>query len=50
MQKVNLKYIKDGIKKGIYQDITTKKENLPSFADCEKVAFSAGIYGINGEF
>lgn len=45
MIKTTLKELKQLVKNGLAVDITTKKEKITGL---EKVAFSFGVYGING--
>ena len=49
MEKILQREIKNGVRAGYFTDITNASgKDLPNFYDVDTIAYSVGIYGING--
>lgn len=49
MEKILQREIKNGVRAGYFTDITNASDkDLPNFYDVDTIAYSVGIYGING--
>ena len=49
MEKITQREIKNGVRAGYFTDITSASDkDLSNFYDVDTIAYSVGIYGING--
>lgn len=49
MEKITQREIKNGVRAGYFIDITTARgKDLPNYSDVDAIAYSVGVYGING--